>query len=192
MRMGEVVLTVQHHAYPDLARYADEVASGRLRPAGVTALTAAWQVTTGPLNRGLILHDVPVRPAAVEPSFLRDEHHELLEEIKPYAWPGDWARLYEFRIYTLHRGLADRFAGLMRDVLPAREKYSPNIGTWRPRSGNPDRILHMWAYHDLAERDGLRPSINADPAWQQYVRDVTPLIADMESMLLAPIPLKPA
>lgn len=79
---------------------------------------------------------------------------------------------------------------LMRDVLPAREKYSPNVGTWRARSGNPDRILHMWAYRDLVERDGLRPAINADPAWQQYVSAVTPLIADMESILLAPIPLE--
>ena len=154
--------------------------------------TAAWQVTTGRLNRGLILHDPPGQPTAAEDSFLRDEYQETLEEIKPYTRPGDWARLYEFRIYTLHHGLADRFAGLMRDVLPAREKYSPNAGTWRARSGNPDRILHLWAYRDLAERDGLRPAINADPAWQQYVRDVTPLIADMESMLLAPIPLEKA
>lgn len=190
--MGEVVLTVQHHAYPDLARYAEEVAAGRLRPAGVTAPTAAWRVTTGPLNRGLVLHDPSARVVAVEPGFLRDEQQDTLEEIKPYTPPGDWAELYEFRIYTLHHGHGDRFASLMRDVLPAREKYSPNVGTWRARSGNPDRVLHMWAYRDLVERDGLRPSINADPVWQQYVRDVTPLIADMESMLLASIPLEHA
>lgn len=186
--MGEVVLTVQHYPYTALTRYPREVAAGALRLAGA-APTAAWQVTTGRLNRGIVLHDPPAKPVSSESSFLLDEHHVLLEEIKPYTPPGEWANLIEFRIYTLHHGQGDRFAGLMRDVLPAREQYSPNVGTWRARTGNPDRILHMWAYRDLVERDGLRPRINADPAWQQYVRDVTPLIADMESMLLAPIPL---
>jgi hypothetical protein len=75
----------------------------------------------------------------------------------------------------------------MRDVSPAREKYSPNVGTWRIRSGHADQVIHVWAHRDLAEREGLRPAINADPAWQQCIADVTPLIADMRSLLMTPI-----
>jgi len=61
------------------------------------------------------------------------------------------------------------------------------VRRWRPRSGHADRVIHVWAYRDLAERDGLRPAINPDHAWQQYVADVTPLIADMRSLLMTPI-----
>ena len=198
--MEDVELVVQRFSYADAAGYPDQVVQGSIWPVGTARKLAAWQVTTGPLNRGLLLRTraidtgadsgrIPATSArSGEPGFpLLSEELVRLDAIKPYTHPGDWARLYEFRVYTLHHGLGDRFSGLMRDILPAREKHSPNAGTWRTRSGHTDRVIHIWAYRDLAERDGLRPAINADPAWQQYVADVTPLIADMRSLLLAPI-----
>jgi hypothetical protein len=40
----------------------------------------------------------------------------------------------------------------------------------------------------MIERDGCRPGIDADPAGRQYITDVAPLIAGMQSALQAPIP----
>jgi NIPSNAP len=197
--MEDVELVVQRFSYADAAGYRDQVAGGSIWPAGTARKIAAWQVTTGPLNRGLLLRTRSPEAAVAGPGAAEARTREFpllsesvvrLEDIKPFAFPGEWARLYEFRVYTLHHGLGDRFSGLMRDILPTREKYSPNAGTWRTRSGHADRVIHVWAYRDLTERDGLRPAINADPGWQRYVADVTPLIADMRSMLLAPLAME--
>src|ERR1700761_3436125 len=196
--MTETELVVQRYSYADAAGYPDQVASGQIWPPGTAQKIAAWQVPRGPLNRGLLLRsqgqgagsqDGAADGPAGRGFPLLSESVVVLDPIKASPFPGDWPYLYELRVYTLHAGLGDRFSHLMRDVLPAREKYSPNVATWRTRSGSTDRVIHCWAYRDLAERDGLRPAINADPVWQRYVADVTPLIADMRSLLLAPLRL---
>ena len=165
------------------------VRDGSLWPAGPGRRVGAWQVVAGPLNRILLLREASqsLGPILSGAPSLSARHIDLLREMKPFSAQDDWARIYELRIYTLYPDCAQDFERRMIEVLPIREHYSPNVGTWRAESGNIDRVFHMWAYADFDQRNALRPSIDANPHWQAYVAAITPLLAAMESMLLTPL-----
>jgi hypothetical protein len=155
----------------------------------------AWRVTTGPLNSILILRKRQEKPGF--PTLARDDSPinptsrtiELLHEMRKFNPQGDWAQLYELRMYTIYPGMTDLFQEKMQNILPVRESYSPNAGSWRAASGNVDRVYHLWAYTDLSQRNGLRPRIEADAMWRAYIGEITPMLSEMDSMLLAPLSL---
>jgi 4-methoxybenzoate monooxygenase (O-demethylating) len=146
---------------------------------------------------------------AFDPAVIENHYpfHDQLREAGPVVWlsaygtygTGRFAEVqavfrdWEHFTSAAGAGLADNGKpGAGRPGGPIVE-MDPPVHT-RAREALNDiispKIVRGWqetsrAYRDLTERDGLRPAINADPAWQRYVADVTPLIADMRSMLLA-------
>jgi hypothetical protein len=93
----------------------------------------------------------------------------------------------ELRKYELIPGGLAKYVPLLLDALPARERYSKNIGLWISGSGGIDRLINMWAYRDANERADIRPALNADAVWREFVPRVLRLIKRMQSCLLAPI-----
>ena len=75
----------------------------------------------------------------------------------------------------------------MKKVMPVREKHSPNLGIWTPLTGSPDRIVHLWAYRDLAHRTEARAGVAKEPEWKTYLDKIMPLLRSMTSMLLMPV-----
>lgn len=173
-----------------LADMAGQIAAFR---GGAAALTvddgrlAAWLAASGSLNRILVLR----RSGAVEsaaPHALVGTSRTALQDIRPFTAPLDHAPFHELRIYSLYPGKADDFAARMAAILPVREAYSANVGTWRAASGDRDRVFHIWAYADAVERDAVRVEVGRNRQWQAYVEAITPLIAMMESIFLTPLP----
>jgi hypothetical protein len=113
----------------------------------------------------------------------------VLKAVKAVVLPADSAQLYELRVYTLFPGGLVRYIPLLLDVLPAREKYSANVGIWTSITGSVDQLVHMWVYADANERANLRPIINADPDWQTFVPKILPLIQSMQSYFLSRVPV---
>lgn len=96
----------------------------------------------------------------------------------------------EERMYTLHPGKIPDYLKLYQEegmaiqtrILPAL------VGYYTSEIGTLNLVVHMWAYEDLKQRAEYRAKMMADPAWQAYVRKVTPLIVHQESRILVPTP----
>ena len=149
----------------------------------------AWQSTVGQLNRLFILHDdasMDADPHATNGGDIQPTARFVhwLRAVKPTVLPAPTAMLYELRFYTLFSGCLPRYVPLLLDALPARERYSQNVGIWTSQSGSVDQLVHLWAYTDANERTNLRPSIDADPAWQRFVPQILPMIQSIQNYFL--------
>lgn len=118
--------------------------------------------------------------------FVLAQDNQFLTPIRPLKRPPEKGNIYELRQYRCHPGKAGAFAGLIERYYPAREKYSLNCGAWLTESGGLHGIAHLWAYRDLNSRFAARKAAAEDPEWQDFVRQVQPLLADMHSMVLIP------
>jgi NIPSNAP len=189
-------LTIHELLPSDMSAYAKIVAGGEWFGYGTLGEPlGVWQSLVGQLNRVFFLHSgacntesdidsstdkllaAPFQPVARSVQWLR--------AVKPVALPSP-AALFELRYYSLIPGGLVRYIPLLLDVLPARQRYSPNVGIWTSLSGCSDLLVHMWAYRDANEQAKLRPAINADPAWQRFVSQILPLIRSMQSYFLVP------
>lgn len=95
--------------------------------------------------------------------------------------------LVELREYAMAQGQLPRFLELMRAALPVRERFSQALGVWAALSGEPDRVIHMWPYRDLAHRLQVRNDVAQEPAWQKYLATIPPLLREMSSVILRPV-----
>ena len=155
-----------------------------------------WASEFGPLNQVFTLLDPPALAAAVQypadssglaalrPGDLVHRETWPLRAVKAYRPIHD--ALYELREYTLHPGTHGRFVNLMLQSMQVRERYSPNVAIWVPLAGNPDRVLHLWAYRDLVHRDEARAGVAQEPAWKTYTEAIVPLLKAMHSTVLRP------
>jgi hypothetical protein len=62
------------------------------------------------------------------------------------------------------------------------------VGYYTSEIGTLNLLIHMWGYEDLKQRSELRAKMQADPAWQTYVKKIQPLIQHQESRILNPTP----
>ena len=122
---------------------------------------------------------------AVMPFVLAQEN-QFLTPVRPLKAPAEQGNIYELRRYACKPGKAGEFAELIKRYYPARERYSINCGAWTTESGGLNGIAHLWAYKDLNSRFAARQAALADPQWQEFLGQVQPLLADMQSMVLLP------
>lgn len=99
--------------------------------------------------------------------------------------------VYDLRYYDIAPGRVGEFISLLLENLSVREKYSPNVGTWVPWSGNLHQVIHLWAYRDLAHRSKVRTLVKEDEHWQKYLSNIVPLLRKQRSVLLVPATYSP-
>jgi hypothetical protein len=109
----------------------------------------------------------------------------LLAPIKPYAPSA--APFVDWREYAIAPGKLETFTKLMLRVLPVREKFGPCVGVWTPASGEPEKVVHVWAFDNYAHRESVRAAVAKEPAWQEYLEAITPLLTRMSSTFLKPV-----
>ena len=81
----------------------------------------------------------------------------LMEAFLPLKAPEQEGNVYELRNYRTQVGRVREWAGYFAEVMPARERHSPNVGAWVTEAGQPNEVCHLWAYPDLnALRQGPR------------------------------------
>jgi hypothetical protein len=178
MTYDVTIITVRPGTHPDaLARLKQQ--SGAPTPA--SRLLACWYSDIGALNQILL-----VRACADASRLIEERAAALLSEnpfgladfitaitmdtyvslpFLPAMSPGRFGPFYEVRSYTLKPdGLAKTIA-LWRSAVPGRSTVSPLLAAMYSVTGPSIRLMHIWPYASLDERQRLRTKAVADGVW---------------------------
>jgi NIPSNAP len=100
--------------------------------------------------------------------------------------------IFDHRMYTMRPNRVSAFlATYERIALPLQRRYlGEPFGFFVTDIGPLSRIVHIWQYQSIADRQARRDAMEADPAWQDYRNLVTKEdnLLDMQNMILKPVP----
>jgi hypothetical protein len=100
--------------------------------------------------------------------------------------------IIDHRVYTIKPNRLNRFlATYERLALPLQRKYlGEPYGFFVSHIGPLSRVVHLWQYESLADREQRRDAMEADPGWQTYRRVALEedALVDMEDQILKPVP----
>ena len=99
-------------------------------------------------------------------------------------------RTYTFRPGTVKKWL-DKYE---RDGLPIQRKYLGEfVGMFTTEVGNLHQVVFLWAYESLGDREARRAQMEADPAWETFIREIWALDAIVEQniRMLRPVSFSP-
>lgn len=100
--------------------------------------------------------------------------------------------ILEIRTYTLIPGKVEAYWEAYRGLDPEiRSTVMPHLlGYWQSEFGILNRVVHLWRWRDLAERERLRTALYADPRWQDHLARIRPLITTQACEIFRETPLK--
>jgi hypothetical protein len=100
--------------------------------------------------------------------------------------------IIDHRVYTIKPNRLNRFLETYeRLALPLQRKYlGEPYGFFVSHIGPLNRVVHLWQYESLADREQRRDAMEADLAWQAYRRVALEedTLVDMEDQILKPAP----
>ncbi len=96
--------------------------------------------------------------------------------------------IIEMRTYQLKPRSLPETMKRFGEALPARVKFSPLGGFWHTDVGPLNRIIHIWPYANLGEREHIRAEAAKSGAWPPKIGE---FIESMESKILHPAPFSP-
>ncbi len=90
----------------------------------------------------------------------------------PVDSEGVTTMIIDHRTYTLvHGRMAEYLERYERVGLPIQLHYLERlVGFFVSDIGPQNQVVHMWAYDSIADRQERRDRMNADPAWQAFVK----------------------
>jgi hypothetical protein len=124
-------------------------------------------------------------------SLITSQHNKILSPQLPLKPPPEAGHIYELRWYRTQVGRAGEWLGHFKAIMPAREKYSKNVGLWQSEMGQLNEVVHLWAYRDLNQRASVRAQVVQDPEWAAFAAKAAPLLVEMQSVILNPAPASP-
>ena len=65
------------------------------------------------------------------------------------------------------------------------------IGYFHTEIGELNRVVHLWGYDSLAEREKRRKALFEDKDWLEYLAQSPDVVVAMESRILVPAPFSP-
>jgi hypothetical protein len=110
----------------------------------------------------------------------------LLNPMKPLSAVQGEGHIYEYRYYRAKPGRSKPFAQALLDALPAREKYSKNVGLWITEAGQPNEVSHLWVYDSFEARLAARAATMEDPEWKEFLKNGPNMLDEMSSMIFVP------
>jgi hypothetical protein len=100
--------------------------------------------------------------------------------------------IFDHRTYTIKPNRLGIFlATYERLALPLQRKYlGEPYGFFVTHIGPLSRVVHLWQYESVADREQRRDAMEADPEWQAYRRVALEedTLIDMENHILKPAP----
>lgn len=94
--------------------------------------------------------------------------------------------IVDHRTYTLQPGKAAEYLEIYAKhglAIQIRHLGAP-LAYMSSDIGPLNQIVHLWGYPDIADREQRRQKLNADPAWNEYVKLVRPLILSQKNKIL--------
>jgi hypothetical protein len=99
--------------------------------------------------------------------------------------------IFDHRVYTIKPNRLARFLETYeRLALPLQRKYlGEPYGFFVSHIGPLSRVVHLWQYESLADREQRRDATEADSEWQAYRRVALEedTLIDMENQILKPV-----
>jgi hypothetical protein len=65
------------------------------------------------------------------------------------------------------------------------------VGAFTVDIGDLSSIVHLWSYDSLAERERRRAELQKDPAWQDFLKRLQPLLHVQKNRILVPTAYSP-
>jgi hypothetical protein len=95
--------------------------------------------------------------------------------------------IVEERCYVLHPTFStgDYVAALQKDGLAVQSATLGGlVGYFTTEVGELNAIVSLWEFDSFEERVRRRAALVADPAWQNYLKQVRPMICSMSNRLM--------
>ncbi|KAK0749021.1 hypothetical protein B0T18DRAFT_322671 [Schizothecium vesticola] len=126
-------------------------------------------------------------------SLIRGKNSSLMQEFSfwPTTPPRQLGGLFELRSYTLHPGNLLEWETHWRRGLKARREVMEGVGAWFVQIGDLNTVHHLWQFADLEERKIRREKSWGIEGWADTVHKTVPLIQEMKSRILIPMPWSP-
>lgn len=97
------------------------------------------------------------------------------------------------RTYQIAPGkTAELLALYEKEGLPIQSSHlGAPFGYFIVEVGEINHIVHMWAYESMADRERRREKMQADPAWQAYLKKAAPYFLKQQNRLLKSVSFWP-
>ncbi|KFH42184.1 Protein NipSnap-like protein [Hapsidospora chrysogenum ATCC 11550] len=117
----------------------------------------------------------------------------LMQEFSfwPTTPPRQLGGVFELRSYTLHPGNLLEWETHWRRGLKARREVMEGVGAWFVQIGDLNTVHHLWQFANLEERRARREQSWSIEGWSDTVHKTVPLIQEMKSRILIPMPWSP-
>ncbi len=175
----------------------------------LSPLVGFWYTEVGPLNQIVHIwkyndanHRAEVRaeavkhdwwPPRIRPYLLR-QHVELCIpwNYSPMPEPGEHGPYYEMRSYMIQPGFMPQCKERWRQAINERMERSPMSVVMETDIGDASKIIHIWPYKSLDERQVIRDKALADGLWPPAPRPGDELeVQTQENKIMLPAPFSP-
>ncbi|TVY56569.1 Protein NipSnap-like protein [Lachnellula suecica] len=126
-------------------------------------------------------------------TLIKAKRTSLMQEFSfwPTTAPRQLGGVFELRSYTLHPGNLLEWETHWRRGLGARRQVMEGVGAWFVQIGELNTVHHLWQFADLEERKVRREQSWSVEGWGDTVHKTVPLIQEMKSRILIPMPWSP-
>jgi hypothetical protein len=124
---------------------------------------------------------------------LRSRRNQILlafsfwPEVVPRAGPN----IYELRSYMLRPGTMIEWGNCWAKGLKYRREHNEAVAGYFSHIGELYQAHHVWAFKSLQDRKEVREAAWSKPGWDECVVRTVPLIKQMTSRVLNPLPFSP-
>lgn len=126
-------------------------------------------------------------------SLITSKKTSVMQEFSfwPTTPPRELGGVFELRSYTLGPGNLLEWETHWRRGLKARREVMEGVGAWFVQIGDLNTVHHLWQFANLEERKVRREDSWRIPGWADTVHKTVPLIQNMKSRILIPMPWSP-
>jgi len=126
-------------------------------------------------------------------SLVTRRNRSLMQEFSfwPTTPPRQLGGIFELRTYELYAGNLLEWETHWRRGLKARREVMEGVGAWFVQVGDLNTVHHLWQFADLEERKIKREQSWSAEGWGETVHRTLPLIRNMRSRILIPMPWSP-
>jgi NIPSNAP len=100
--------------------------------------------------------------------------------------------IFDLRTFTVASGRFSEYIDLHKSIaLPILLKHlGKPVGYWASVTGEMNQFIHLWQFEDFSDMESRQATLNVDPDWRSYVKDVlgkTGILQRQQSVFMRPI-----
>lgn len=98
--------------------------------------------------------------------------------------------IHEVRIYEIAPGAMSAYIDAFEKyLLPLCRRHMRLLGVWTTDTGDLNRFYTLWVFENEQARRSQNIGMKSDPQFSEYLSHILPLLRNMTSIMLNPVPL---